>query len=91
MRRVGPVYISLDAGLQGQRIADPAVDIAALARAQGALGLGPIERADGLVAAFREAVAHVDGGGVAVVDVITEPGYTPAMVTSLTRTPERTK
>jgi thiamine pyrophosphate-dependent acetolactate synthase large subunit-like protein len=75
----------------GQRIADPAVDIAALASAQGALGLGPIERADALVAAFREAVAHVDAGGVAVVDVITEPGYTPAMVTSLTRTPEPTK
>ena len=67
----------------GQRIADPAVDIAAMARSQGALGIGPIRSADALVAAFREAVAHVDAGGVAVVDVITEPGYTPAMTASL--------
>ena len=68
----------------GQRISDPPVDIAGLARAQGALGLGPIESADRLVAAIREALAHVEAGGVAVVDVITEPGYTPAMVAALT-------
>jgi thiamine pyrophosphate-dependent acetolactate synthase large subunit-like protein len=68
----------------GQRISDPAVDIAGLARSQGALGVGPLQSADALADAFREAVAHVDAGGVAVVDVITEPGYTPAMVASLT-------
>ena len=72
----------------GQRIADPAIDMAGLARAQGALGIGPVNSADGLVAAFREAIAHVDAGGVAVVDVITEPGYTPAMVASLTKSTE---
>ena len=72
----------------GQRIADPAIDLAGLARAQGALGIGPVNSADGLVAAFREAIAHVDAGGVAVVDVITEPGYTPAMVASLTKSTE---
>jgi thiamine pyrophosphate-dependent acetolactate synthase large subunit-like protein len=64
----------------GQRITDPAVDIAGLARSQGALGIGPVQSADALAAAFREAIAHVDAGGVAVVDGITEPGYTPAMV-----------
>jgi hypothetical protein len=67
----------------GQRIDDPAVDIAGLARAQGALGIGAVRRADRLVAAFGEAIAHVDAGGVAVVDVITVPGYTPAMVAAL--------
>jgi len=67
----------------GQRIDDPAVDIAALARAQGALGIGGIRRADQLVAAFREAIAHVEAGGVAVVDVVTEPAYTPAMIAAL--------
>ncbi|MET0442028.1 MAG: thiamine pyrophosphate-binding protein [Casimicrobiaceae bacterium] len=67
----------------GQRIADPAVDIAGMGRAQGALGIGPVTSADALVAAFREALAHVNAGGVAVVDVITEPGYTPAMVAAL--------
>jgi hypothetical protein len=67
----------------GQRIDEPAVDIAALARAQGALGIGGITRADHLVAAFREAIAHVEAGGVAVVDVLTVPEYTPAMVAAL--------
>lgn len=67
----------------GQRIDDPAVDIAGMARAQGALGIGPVRSADQLVAAFREALAHVDAGGIAVIDVITEPGYTPAMVAAL--------
>ena len=67
----------------GQRIDDPAVDIAGIAHAQGALGIGAVKSADELVAAFRAAVAHVDAGGVAVVDVITEPGYTPAMVAAL--------
>ncbi|MFD0668016.1 thiamine pyrophosphate-binding protein [Ramlibacter sp. MAHUQ-53] len=67
----------------GQRIDDPAVDIAGMARSQGALGIGPVRSADQLVAAFRQALAHVDAGGIAVVDVITEPGYTPAMVTAL--------
>ena len=75
----------------GQRIADPAIDMAGLARAQGALGIGAVSSADGLVAAFREAIAHVDAGGVAVVDVITEPGYTPAMVASLTKSAEGKK
>jgi hypothetical protein len=72
----------------GQRIADPEVDIATLARAQGALGIGPVRRAGALQAAFAEAIAHVEAGGVAVVDVRTEPGYTPAMVASLTRAKE---
>ena len=29
------------------------------------------------------ALKHVEAGGVAVVDVITEPGYTPAMTAAL--------
>ena len=75
----------------GQRIDDPAVDIAGMARAQGALGIGPITRADQLVDAFRKALAHVDAGGIAVVDVITEPGYTPAMVAALTKPAQEKK
>src|SRR5262249_51640609 len=53
----------------GQRIADPEIDIAALARAQGALGLGPIARGEDLVAALREAIAAVAPAGLAGVDV----------------------
>ncbi len=74
----------------GQRIDDPAVDIAGMGRAQGALGIGPITTSGELVAAFREALAHVDAGGVAVVDVITEPGYTPAMTAALTNSAKPT-
>ena len=53
----------------GQRIADPEIDLARIARAQGALGIGPVTTCRPLVAAFREALAHVEAGGVAVVDV----------------------
>jgi acetolactate synthase I/II/III large subunit len=69
----------------GQRIADPDIDIAALARAQGAVGLGPIDRGEDLVAVLREAIAAVDAGGVAVVDVRIEPGYAAAMVAAIVR------
>jgi thiamine pyrophosphate-dependent acetolactate synthase large subunit-like protein len=61
----------------GQRIADPDIDHAALARAQGAVGYGPVTRSDALVAALRQAIADVDAGRVAVVDVHVEPGEMP--------------
>jgi acetolactate synthase I/II/III large subunit len=69
----------------GQRIADPDIDIAALARAQGAQGFGPIARGEDLIAAFAGAIAAVEAGGVAVVDVRIEPGYTPAMSAAVIR------
>jgi thiamine pyrophosphate-dependent acetolactate synthase large subunit-like protein len=58
----------------GQRIADPDIDIAGLARAQGAHAIGPIKRSEEVTAAFEAAIAAVDGGGVAVVDVRIVPG-----------------
>jgi thiamine pyrophosphate-dependent acetolactate synthase large subunit-like protein len=73
----------------GQRIADPDIDIAAIARAQGAQAWGPIMRCDELTPVLRDAVASVDGGSLAVVDVRVQPGYTPAMSASLTRAPGR--
>jgi thiamine pyrophosphate-dependent acetolactate synthase large subunit-like protein len=69
----------------GQRIADPDIDLAALARAQGALGFGPVTRGEDLITAFEAAIAAVDAGGVAVVDVRIEPGYTPAMSAAVVR------
>src|SRR5262249_52351469 len=63
----------------GQRIDDPDIDLAAMARAQGALGFGPVTASGKLEAVLREAIAAVDDGRVAVVDVRVEPGYTPAM------------
>jgi thiamine pyrophosphate-dependent acetolactate synthase large subunit-like protein len=59
----------------GQKMLDPEIDMAALARAQGARGFGPIAKHDELAAAFVEAVAAVEDGEVAVVDVRIEPGY----------------
>lgn len=69
----------------GIRMEDPEIDIAGMAKAQGAIGLGPITSAADLEKVFREAVSLVDAGHVVVVDVRTEPGYTPAMVNSLAR------
>src|SRR5262249_17762579 len=70
----------------GQRIADPEVDLAGLARAQGAAGFGPVTEAVDLAGTFREAIAAVEGGAVAVVDVRIAPGYAPAAVAGLFRT-----
>jgi thiamine pyrophosphate-dependent acetolactate synthase large subunit-like protein len=69
----------------GQRIDDPDIDLAAMARAQGAIGIGPVTRGDALQSAFAEAIAAVENGGVAVVDVRVEPGYTPAMTAAVSR------
>jgi thiamine pyrophosphate-dependent acetolactate synthase large subunit-like protein len=74
----------------GQRIDDPDVDLAAMGRAQGAIGFGPITRATGLEKVLSEAIAAVANGSVAVVDVRVEPGYTPAMTAALTRTAKAT-
>jgi thiamine pyrophosphate-dependent acetolactate synthase large subunit-like protein len=70
----------------GQRIADPEVDIAQLARAQGAVGFGPVTDGGSLAATFRDAIDAVAGGAVAVVDVRVAPGYSPAATAGLFRT-----
>ncbi len=69
----------------GQRIADPDVDIVKMARAQGAVGFGPVTSPMDMIPAFENAIRTVEAGSVAVVDVRVEPGYTPAMTASLTR------
>jgi thiamine pyrophosphate-dependent acetolactate synthase large subunit-like protein len=69
----------------GQRMADPEIDLAAMGRAQGAMGFGPITKPADLAAALEKAIAAVDAGGVAVVDVRVEPGYTANMTAAMTR------
>jgi thiamine pyrophosphate-dependent acetolactate synthase large subunit-like protein len=59
----------------GQKMIDPAIDIAAMARAQGALGFGPVAGHKELEAALAAAVTTVEHGDIAVVDVRIEPGY----------------
>jgi thiamine pyrophosphate-dependent acetolactate synthase large subunit-like protein len=69
----------------GQRMADPEVDLAAMGRAQGAIGFGPVTKPGDLAGVLEKAIAAVDAGGVAVVDVRVEPGYTAAMTAAMTR------
>jgi thiamine pyrophosphate-dependent acetolactate synthase large subunit-like protein len=69
----------------GQRIADPEIDLAQLARAQGALGFGPVTDAGHLSSTLVSAIEAVEGGAVVVVDVRVAPGYAPAAVAGLFR------
>jgi len=59
----------------GQRIGDPDIDLAAMARAQGALGIGPVTTVEAMHAAMKEGVATVQAGGVCVIDARVAPGY----------------
>jgi len=69
----------------GQRMSEPEVDLAAMGRAQGAVGFGPITSPADLGPALKKAIAEVDAGRVAVVDVRVEPGYTAVMTQAMTR------
>jgi thiamine pyrophosphate-dependent acetolactate synthase large subunit-like protein len=69
----------------GQRIADPEIDLAQLAQAQGAIGFGPVTDSAALVPTFQSAIEAVETGAVAVVDVRVAPGYAPAAVAGLFR------
>ena len=69
----------------GQRIADPDIDIGMVARGQGAKGFGPCRNAGELEKALKEAIAVVEGGGVAVVDARILGGYSPATAAAMAR------
>jgi thiamine pyrophosphate-dependent acetolactate synthase large subunit-like protein len=72
----------------GQRISEPDIDLAAMARAQGAQGFGPVNSIADLQPTFEKAIAAVESGAIAVVDVRVEPGYTAAMTAVMTRKSE---
>jgi thiamine pyrophosphate-dependent acetolactate synthase large subunit-like protein len=67
----------------GQRIDDPAIDMAKLAEGQGATGFGPVDDAAQLVEVFAKAIAVVEQGSVAVVDVRVTPGYAAVTTAAL--------
>jgi thiamine pyrophosphate-dependent acetolactate synthase large subunit-like protein len=73
----------------GQRISEPDIDFAALARSQGAQGFGPITRTGELMKTFEQAIAAVEHGAVAVVDVRVEPGYTAVVTAAMLRGTEK--
>jgi acetolactate synthase-1/2/3 large subunit len=59
----------------GQRIDDPPPDMAGFAKAQGAIGIGPITDRSKIAAAVAEGIKHVKAGKVCVIDVIVRPEY----------------
>jgi thiamine pyrophosphate-dependent acetolactate synthase large subunit-like protein len=59
----------------GMRIGDPDIDLAAMARAQGATGIGPVMRAADILPAIEQGVTAVQAGSVAVIDARVMPGY----------------
>ena len=69
----------------GQRIADPEIDLARMARRRARSASGRCARRGRLAAVFAQAIAAVDGGAVAVVDVRVAPGYAPAATAAMLR------
>jgi thiamine pyrophosphate-dependent acetolactate synthase large subunit-like protein len=69
----------------GQRIGDPAPDLAMMARGQGLTGIGPVADATELERVLAQAIAAVRKGETVVVDVVVQTGYSPAMTAGLTR------
>ena len=59
----------------GQRIADPDIDIAGMARMQGADGIGPVTKPADMLPAIKQGIAAVQAGGVCVIDARVLPGY----------------
>ena len=59
----------------GQSIGDPDIDIAAMARSMGALGIGPVTSAEEIGPAFVRGVEAVENGAVCVLDARVQPGY----------------
>ncbi len=57
----------------GLRMEDPAPDIAGLAEAQGAVGIGPVRSAGAVKAAIAKGVAVLKSGGVCVIDFHVDP------------------
>jgi thiamine pyrophosphate-dependent acetolactate synthase large subunit-like protein len=59
----------------GQHIGDPDIDLAAMARAQGAVGYGPITDVADIQPTIAKGIAEVRDGKVCVIDMRVEPGY----------------
>ena len=63
----------------GQRMNDPAIDIAMMARSMGAEGIGPVKHKQDLQAAIEQGLAHVRAGKICVIDAWVAPGYDATM------------
>ena len=65
----------------GQRIDEPALDLAGFARSQRVAANGPIETVGALAPALEAAIAAVEAGAPFLLDVVVQPGYSAPMVT----------
>ena len=74
----------------GQRIAGPDVNITELARAHGAIGVGPVARLADLPKALRSAAAQTRRGRVVVVDVRVTAEYDAPLANLMVRGEKRT-
>ena len=68
----------------GQAIDEPDIDIAGLARAQGAVGIGPVATVAAFEAALADAVAQVRAGKSVVIDARILRGYVKEMAEGMT-------
>jgi len=59
----------------GQRIDDPDVDIAGMARVQGGVGIGPVTDPAAMQPAIEKGIEAVRAGKVCVIDARVLPGY----------------
>jgi thiamine pyrophosphate-dependent acetolactate synthase large subunit-like protein len=71
----------------GQQMKGPEIDLAMMARAQGATGFGPVQKLGDLAPTLEKAVKAAADGQVVVVDVRVEPGYDQASSAAITRAP----
>ncbi len=69
----------------GMRMSEPAMDLAGMARDQGAKGYGPVRTIDALSAAIAQGIDDVRAGAVAVIDVRVAPEYSRAVSSALMR------
>ena len=68
----------------GQAITGPDIDFAAIAKAQGLVGLGPVSSDTALADAIGEGIRRVNEGACVVIDARVEPGYADAMSKGMT-------
>jgi thiamine pyrophosphate-dependent acetolactate synthase large subunit-like protein len=59
----------------GQRIGDPDIDIAGMARMMGAAGIGPVTQPSAVLPAIEQGLAAARDGRVCVIDARVLPGY----------------
>ncbi len=73
----------------GQHIGGPDIDLAAIAEAQGATGIGPVKTVGELSDAVAKAVELAREGRVVVIDARVSPGYDPETARKLGAFPSK--